>query len=186
MKKIILILSIAVIGSSFQQSNKEVNKIEIAEKYINALNESDYDGIIGLFKDSIRMKELVYSSVFSKDEYYSLFQWDSTFYPSYKILGIKKENDAVRMTVSKECPRILFLNEEPNVTDEIIRFEDGKIKSIETIKYIVFNEKVWEKNKANLVEWVETHHPGLNGFLYDQTKKGAMKYLQAIRLYQSR
>lgn len=184
MQKIILTIVISIIGISCQYSNESVNKVEIAEEYINALNESDYDEIITLFKDSVRLKELVYSSAFSKEEYYHLFQWDSTFHPTYKILSIQEENGAVRMKVSKECTRILFLNEEPNVTDELVRFEDGKINSIEITNYVVFNEEKWEKNRADLVSWVEANHPELNGFLYDQTKKGALKYLEALRLYQ--
>ncbi len=186
MKKTLFIVIICLLGISCRQPKTDVNKMEVTKNYIKALNTSDYDAIIGLFKDSIRMKEIVYSSVFSKDEYYQLFQWDSTFSPTYKILEIKEENDAIRMTVSKECPRILFLNEEPNVTDETVKFEDGKIKSIEITKYVVLNEKVWERNRTQLVEWIETHHPELDGFLYDQTKKGAIKYLEAIKRYQAR
>ena len=186
MKKAILLVCISLIGISCQQSNKRIDKIEIAQNYIKALNTSDYDGIIGLFKDSIRMKEVVYSSVFSKDNYYQLFQWDSTFSPTYKLLEIKEVNDVVQMKVSKECPRILFLNEEPMVTDEVLKFEEGKIESVEITKYVVFNQKGWDRNRANLVEWTETHHPELDGFLYDQTRKGAINYLEAIKRYQAR
>ncbi len=106
MKKVLLIVPIVFLWISCHHSTKVVNKVEVVKEYINALNESNYDGIVSLFKDSVRMKELVYSSVFSKKEYYQLFQWDSTFHPTYKILEIKEENGLVRMTVSKECPRI--------------------------------------------------------------------------------
>ena len=186
MKISVLVSFVFMIALSCQPANKGVNKVEIAEQYINALNATDYEAIVGLFKDSVRMKEIVYSSVFSKDAYYTLFQWDSTFHPLYKILGIKEENGVVKMTVSKECPRILFLNEVPNVTEETIKFEDGKIQSVEITQYVVFNEKTWETNRDSLVAWVEKHHPSLNGFLYDQTKQGAIKYLEAIQRYQSR
>ncbi|MEM8507749.1 MAG: hypothetical protein AAF717_07960 [Bacteroidota bacterium] len=185
MKKIFIIVCISLLNISCRQSNPNMNKTKVAENYINALNTSDYDAIIELFKDSIRMKELVYSSVFSKDDYYQLFQWDSTFSPVYKIIEIKEEDDAVRMTVSKECPRILFLNQEPIVTNEIVEFEDGKIHSIEITKYVVFNEKEWEFQRTKLVEWTEQHSPERNDFLYDQTKEGAIKYLEVIKRYTS-
>ncbi|MEQ9442629.1 MAG: hypothetical protein RIG62_26550 [Cyclobacteriaceae bacterium] len=183
-KKRLLFISIAFLGLSCQQASKPVSHVAAAKEYIQVLNESDYEGVISLFKDSIRMKELVYSSVFSREEYYQLFQWDSVFHPTYQILDIKEENDGVRMTVSKECTRIRFLNEAPNVTDERLTFEQGKITHVEILNYIVFNEATWEKNRADLVQWVEREHPALDGFLYDQTKKGALKYLKAINLYQ--
>lgn len=182
-KKRLLFISIAFLALSCQQASKPVSHVAAAKEYIQVQNESDYEGVISLFKDSIRMKELVYSSVFSKEEYYQLFQWDSVFHPTYQILDIKEENDGVRMTVSKACPRIRFLNEAPMVTDERVT-EQGKITYVEILNYIVFNEETWEKNRADLVQWVEREHPELDGFLYDQTKKGALKYLKAINLYQ--
>ena len=185
MIRILLALFIVSIVMSCQSPDQKVDKVEIAKEYIDALNDSDFNRITALFKDSIRMSELKYTSVLSQNEYYPLFQWDSTFHPVYKILKIENEKEFVRMTVSKQCPRILFLNEEPVVTDEFVAFHDDKIKSIQIRNYVVFNDEKWEENRANLTTWVEMNHPEFNGFLHDQTKKGASNYLQAISLYQN-
>ena len=50
--------------------------------------------------------------------------------------------------------------------------------------YVDFKVATWEKNRTELLRWVDEHHPELNGFLYDQTEAGGMKFLKAIELYQ--
>ncbi|WP_339788794.1 nuclear transport factor 2 family protein [uncultured Imperialibacter sp.] len=153
--------------------------------YFEALNESDYDEVTSLFLDSIRMREGIYTSVFSKQAYKHMFQWDSTFHPTYEIREIEQSGDTVLMQVSKTCTRIHFLHEEPTVTKERVVFQNGKILSIEIVDFVVFNDERWATNRAHLVSFVEENHPELNGFLHDQTKAGAIKYLKAIELYQS-
>lgn len=167
-----------------KQAQATIPKTQLVEQYINALNKSDFQQVRFLFFDSIRLKELDYVSVFSKDDYYHLFQWDSTFHPTYKILEIQEDKSGVKMKVSKECKRILFLNQEPIVTHEFVKFKDNKIMSVDIIDYKVFNDSIWSLNRANLVSWITTNHPELNGFLHDQSKQGALNYLKAIQLYQ--
>lgn len=183
MNKITIVLFAVAFCLSCQQQ-KGVNKVQLVKDYVEALNESDYEKTTSLFLDSIRLKEMDYVSAFSKTEYLRLFQWDSIFQPKYQIFEIKEENGYVRMQVSKKCKRILFLNEEPNITDERVNFENGKITSIEILNYVVFNDDKWDKNRANLTSWIETNHPELIGFLHDQSKQGALNYLKAIELYQ--
>lgn len=186
MKKLLFFAPfLAVLLYSCQPSKKEVDKVQLVKDYIAALNAFDYPAIIDKFKDSIRLKERVYESTFSKEDYYVHFQWDSTLHPVYKILEIKEAEDGtVHMHVSKLEERIQFLNEEAIVTDEVVSFEDGKIHNIDIVNYVVFNEVEWINNRKRLVAWVNTNHPELNGFLHDQTREGALNYLKALEYYE--
>lgn len=143
---------------------------------IDALNASDYDKLVGLFVDSIRFNEMDYIRTFSREEYRSLFQWDSVFAPTYRILNVKKAGGELHLKVSKECERINFLHEKPFVTNEIMQIKDGGIYQIDVIEYVNFNDSLWVDKREKLVSWIEKNHPGLNGFIYDQTKEGAVKF----------
>lgn len=185
MKVAIFILCV-VMAMSCGQKSKKIDKVEIVKDYINALNVSDYKQVVGLFRDSIRLKEMDYVSTFSKEAYHSLFQWDSTFGPKYQILDIRSDGDDVRMKVSKQCDRILFLNQEPIITQEMVKFDGDAIQSIDIVEYVVFNDSLWSAKREDLVSWIEGHHPDLNGFIHDQTKQGAMNYQKAMAFYRNR
>ncbi|NVJ47916.1 MAG: hypothetical protein HWE07_12345 [Cytophagia bacterium] len=169
---------------SCESKKEEVNKVQLVQEYIQALNDFDYQGIISKFNDSIRMKEIVYSSTFSKADFYDHFQWDSIFQPKYEILKIEEKADGtIDMEISKQGPRILFLNEKPTVNHEIISFEKGKIREVHILEYIVFDEETWSRKRQNLLDWIDANHPELNGFIHDQTKQGALNYLKALEYY---
>ncbi|SFB87024.1 hypothetical protein SAMN04487891_103144 [Flagellimonas taeanensis] len=185
-KKLAIFTLCVLMAMSCQQKNKEIDKVKIVNDYIDALNASDYDKVAGLFRDSIRLREMDYVSAFSKEGYHSLFQWDSTFHPKYEILDVKSDGNEVRMKVSKQCERILFLNEEPIITQEVVKFDGDAIQSIDIVEYVVFNDSLWSAKRADLMAWIENHHPELNGFIYDQTKQGALNYLKAMALYKNR
>jgi hypothetical protein len=78
--------------------------------------------------------------------------------------------------------RISFLHEEPFITNQIIKFKNNKIISVET-EYVDFNEATWNRNKKGLLSWIGENHPELIGFIFDQTESGGMKFLKAIELY---
>lgn len=185
-KKLAVFALCILMAMSCQQKNKGIDKVKIVNDYIDALNVSDYEKVTGLFRDSIRLKEMDYVSAFSKEAYHSLFQWDSTFGPKYQILDIRSDGDGVRMKVSKQCERILFLNEEPIITQEVVKFDGDAIQSIDIVEYVVFNDSLWSAKREDLVSWIEDHHPDLNGFIHDQTKQGAMNYRKAMALYRNR
>lgn len=167
-----------------QPKEKEVDRVQLVESYVEALNNFDYEGIVSKFQDSVRLKEIVFESFFSRDQYYKLFQWDSIFQPKYEILNINElPGDKVEMEVSKQDPRILYLNEQPIVTHEIVSFDGNKIKLVEIDRYVIFDEVTWTNNRKRLVNWVNSNHPELNGFLHDQTKEGAQKYMKALEYY---
>ena len=57
---------------------------------------------------------------------------------------------------------------------------------LETTKYEVFNDSTFVKNRDELVNWTNEYHPELQGFLFDQTKEGGLKYIKAIEFYRKR
>lgn len=165
-----------------QSSQKE----QLAQDYYQALDESDFTGIVRLQLDSVRVKEGQYTSVYSVGDYVNWFQWDSVFQPSYKILDMRTTEEGIEIKVSKDDPRIQFLNERPLVTKEQLQIKAGKIYSLEVLEYISFNNEQWDANREKLVSWVDKNHPELNGFINDQTLKGGLDYLKALDLYAQR
>ncbi|MCL6267244.1 hypothetical protein [Flagellimonas myxillae] len=184
MRKIFAIALLAILIGSCKEEQKEVGKVEMVKSYIDALNESNYNAVVSMFADSIRLNELVYKSTFSKEQYGNLFQWDSVFKPRYKILEIQLKEGVVEMRVSKQCKRIHFLNGEPIITREQVKFDANNIHSIDIVEYVVFNDSLWTKNRAELVSWTSNNHPELDNFLFDQSLEGGVKFKEAIDRYQ--
>ena len=189
MNRIVVLLFLLAIGFiSCKNSEKEIDKLGIAEKYYEILDKSNISGIETLLSDSLLTKETEYDyeQTFSKKEYVEWLKWDSVFDPTYKILEIEQENGNVKAKISKTDKRISFLHKEPIVTHQVIRFDNDKISSIETTKYVVFNDSTFVKTRDGLLNWIDKNHPELNGFIHDQTKAGGMKYLKAIELYENK
>lgn len=185
MKKVVALFFCLVVAVSCMHHNKEIDKAQIAENYISALNNSDYTKVAEMFLDSIRFNEMDYMRTFTKEGYRDLIQWDSVFHPTYQILDRKEMGDEIHLKVSKTCDRIMFLQGEPFISREVIKFKEGSIYSIDIVDYVDFNDSLWIANREDLVSWIGEHHPELNGFIYDQTKKGAINYLKAMELYRS-
>lgn len=179
-----LILSVGM--NSCKNSDKEINKIELVKKYFKHLNHPKTFNTITLFTDSLWTKEGDYEQIYSLNEYQDWLKWDAIFEPTYKILQIKQEDSIVIVNVSKIDKRISFLHGEPIITKQLFQFNHDKISSIETYEYINFKEAIFIQNRNMLLSWVEENHPELNGFLYDQSEKGATKYLNAIHLFNNR
>lgn len=172
---------------SCQNPVKKVDKLEIAKQYYKALDNSDYSEIANLLTDSLLTKETEYDykQTFSVKAYVEWMKWDSVFNPTYKILDIEQKNEIVKAKISKTDKRINFLHETPIVTNEIIQFEENKIICIERTN-VIFNDTTFLKNRKKLLNWIDKNHPELNGFLHDQTKAGAIKYLNAINCYNNK
>jgi hypothetical protein len=162
--------------------------LKIAKNYYEVLDKSNVSGIETLLTDSLLTKETEYGyeQTFSKKEYVEWLKWDSVFEPTYKILEIRQENGTVKAKISKTDKRIFFLHKEPIVTDQVIRFDKDKITSIETTKYVIFNDSLFVANRENLLNWVDENHPEIGGFINDQTKTGGMKYLKVLELYENK
>lgn len=185
---IFLVFVIAFVGC--KKTEKPINKLEIAEKYFEALNKSDGVKMKTLLADSIVtvIPKYEYELAFSKNDYTEKWlKWDAVFEPTYKVLAMELENGTVKVKVSKVDKRILFFMQKPFITNEILRFSNGKIIAAET-EYLNFNETIWEQNKTELLAWTEENYPELNlsHFIYDQTKFGGKKLLKAMELYKNK
>ncbi|WP_108866585.1 hypothetical protein [Aquimarina aquimarini] len=188
MNKIIVFLFLTIGFISCKTSEKEINRLEIAKQYYKALNNSDSTVMKILLTDSLLTKETDYDYIqtFSQNQYIEEWmKWDSVFDPTYKILEIKQENEIVKAKVTKIDKRINFLHQEPTVWNAVIRFDTDKIISIERTN-VIFNEKTWGRNRAELLSWIDKNHPELNGSIYEQTEIGGTKFLKAIELYKNR
>ncbi|KAA1245009.1 hypothetical protein [Aquimarina sp. RZ0] len=186
-KSIITILLISIGFMSCKNSEGKIDKLEIAKRYYHILNNSNHYGLSPLIADSIVTIESDYNykQTFSKNEYIEWQKWDAVFEPTYEILQIEQHDQIIKAKILKMDKRIFFLQEEPFITNQTIRFRNNKISAVET-NYVNFKEKIWGKNKNELVGWIDKNHPELNGFIYDQTEKGALRYLKAIELYKHR
>ncbi|NAS11956.1 hypothetical protein [Poritiphilus flavus] len=187
MKKKIFFLTLLLLTGfiSCKDTKKGTDHIEIVKNYYQALDESNFNKLSPLIADSFSSRELEYVKVFSKREYREFIRWDSVFHPEYQILEIAENDGLIKLKVSKAGIRSLFLNEEPIITREEVRIQEGKIESVAITEYVVFNEARWTKNRVDLLSFIEENHPELNGFLTDQTMQGAMNYLKAIALFKS-
>ncbi|OEK01242.1 hypothetical protein BFP97_06835 [Roseivirga sp. 4D4] len=186
MKRICLVISCIALtllscNSRVQQSNEK----DLIKAYYASLNNFQLQVVSDYFYDSVRMKENDYRYIASKDSFYLKLQWDSVFRPKYKVIAIEEASDDIMVEVSKSDPRILFLNEEPTIYRDRFSFKNGKIHSIETVEFILFNWDLWDENRSKIVNYIKDNQPELDGFLYDQTKQGGINYLKAINLYKA-
>jgi len=94
------------------------------------------------------------------------------------------EKGTVRAKVSKTDKRILFFMKKPFLSNQILRFKNNKIISIEE-ESLNFDEATWGKNRTELLRWISKNHPELNGSIDDQTEAGAKKLLKALELYKN-
>ena len=183
-KAIVLFLLLTIGFISCKYSEKEIDKVEIAKQYFKVLDNSDYSKMSDWFADSLTTIEGEYKQTYSKRDYLEFLKWDSVFDPNYEILVIEQNNGIVKAKISKMDKRISFLHEDPFITNQIIKFKNDKIISVET-EYVDFNKATWERNKNGLLSWIDENHPELNGFIYDQTESGGIKFLKAIEIYKN-
>lgn len=176
-----ILLSICVF--SFGSCSRKNHNTQLVQNYYNQLNHSKYLELSEFIRDSITISEGSYNMNYSKNDYYKFFQWDSVFSPKYEILEIKEIDKKVEVRVSKICARIKFLNQKPIISKEVIEIKNQKISKIKNVE-MDSDFKLWNIKKNKIVSWIKKNHPQLDGFIHDQTKKGAQNYLKAINLYQ--
>jgi len=162
---------------------KSLDKVSLAKQYYDVLNTANYDKAKELIADSLLTTEGEYRKIFSQKDYINLLKWDAVFKPDYEIVNIKEENDVVKTIVIQTNERILFLHESPIVFNQIIRFENDKISSVETPSYVNFNDSIFSSSREKLLKWIKQNHPEMKSFIYDQTEEGGRSYLNAINLY---
>jgi len=188
MNRILIICLLLLVGLvSCKKSENTIDKLEITEKYFVALDESNSTKMKDLLNDSLitTIPKYEYEVRYSKNDYLGKWlKWDSIFEPTYKVLEMNLENGIVKAKVSKVDNRILFFMQKPFLTNEILRFKNDKIITVET-EYLNFDEETWGKNRNRLLSWVSENHPELNGFINDQTEAGGKKFLKALELYET-
>ncbi|TBM98497.1 hypothetical protein EYD45_16230 [Hyunsoonleella flava] len=186
MNKLTVFLLLITIGTtSCKNSEKELDKLEIAKKFYVAINNSNPSETTELITEIFTTIDDGFEQKYSGNEYAEWVKWDSVFQPTYEILEIGQENGTVKAKISKIDKRISFLHHEPIITNEIIQFEGNRIKNINRTS-ASFNVDKFVKNRDELVNWITENQPELNGFLNDQTKSGGMNYLKAIELYRNK
>ncbi len=185
---LLLLLTIGII--SCKNSEKELDKLEIAEKYFDAFAKSNSSEMKDFLADSLitTVPKYEYEVKFSRNEYVeNWLKWDSVFEPTYKVLEMNLENGTVKAKVSKTDKRILFFMHKPFLSNYIIRFQNNKIVSIEE-EYLNFDEATWGENRSELLNWTKENHPemDLDHFINVQTESGGKKLLKAIELYKNK
>lgn len=164
---------------------KGLDKISLVKQYYEVLNTANYDKAKALIADSLLTTEGEYTKVFSQQDYINLLKWDAVFEPEYKLINIEEDEGVIKTTISQTNQRILFLHKSPIVFNQIIRFENDKISSVEMPSYVVFNDSIFSSNRGKLLKWIKQNHPEMKSFIYDQTEEGARNYLNAINLYKN-
>jgi hypothetical protein len=179
--KIITIQVVLILFCSSCNNNlKTKTEVDIVKEYYNSVNVLNFTGILKIVDDSIIRTEGDFLLSAGKTDLYRMFQWDSVFGPKYKIIELSQDSSLVSVMFSKTCKRIEFLHDTVTVCRSLFAFDKGKISSINTTEYILFDFKKWQSRRDTLVEWIDKNHPELNGFVFDQTKEGAENYLKAI------
>ena len=165
--------------------NSQLSDEEIVISYYSALNEGNFDQVKDYIADSLYFIEGEQKVKLSRDSYYNYFQWDSVFQPQFKVLDIETIDDYVQVRLESKSDRLKFLEHNPLVTEQQIRFSDQKITRVEYTKYIDVDWSLWSTKRDSLIKWMEIHHPEHPEFINDLTKTGAENYLKAIALFQA-
>lgn len=164
----------------------KIDKVKMAQAFYEAMSASDLDALSRLYEDSIRVGEGGEIRAIAFEDYRPWLAWDSVFHPEYEVKEILELDSSLVVKVSKICERVLFLNEEPLVTRELLNFRNGKIHSLVIQEYVDYDLDAWVARREELVSWVAEKHPELDGFIHDQTLQGGLNYLKAIDLFQNR
>ncbi len=176
---ILIILTLPLLSC---QSLRKNNSSILVKEFYEGMNTGNYSKIKELIGDRILIKEGDYVTHYCKEEYYTLFRWDSVFNPEYKLIETVKKGKNVEVKISQTCDRIQFLNQNPIISKAMIKFNSGKIKMIDIIEQDS-DFKLWNIKKEKVIQWIKKNHSELDGFIHDQTIEGAQKYKKVIDLY---
>ncbi len=166
--------------------NEKATRTEMVATYYTAFDTSNFDEIKSVIDESFIMVDGEYETTYSQDSFYEQFKWDSVFQPTYKIIEMAEQDNQVIATVASSSLRYAFLENDPLICRFKVSFNSDKISKIEATSYVDTDWKIWQTKVDSLVSWVSTNHPELDGFIHDLSMQGAMDYLEAIDLYESR
>lgn len=181
---LVLFLVFSLCSSCSKKQKLEHPYRLLVQDYYNALNAGEIDKAQTFLADSIIKIEGVEKIAYAKQDFTQYLEWDLSFDPKYGLSNIDAATqDSVALTVTKQCKRILFLNEAPTKYEEVWTIKEGKLAGFEIQNYISFNDTLWVKNVTALTSFINKNHPELKTFIYNQTEQGAQDYLKAITLY---
>lgn len=179
---IILLSALFIVGCT--QNN--TTHIEAAEKYFQARNSFQFDEIKKLIADSLTIVEGDHKMYYSQDSFYEIFKWDSIFQSSYEIVSLEEIDEHIIASIALSSIRNRFLKNDLMTCLYKLSFESGQIAKIESLDCHNADWETWENRVNKLVEWIALNHPELDGFIHDMSMKGAINYLEAITLYESK
>ena len=165
-------------------SCQTLDKEQLTRDYYQSLEDADFERVLSFQYDSVRVIESNYSTTYAPKDYVHWLQWDAVFRPTYTILDLEVTVEGVAVMISKDDPRIRFLNDKPLLTKERLTFKGDKIYSLNILEYVNLNNATWNAKREKLVGWINKNHPELDGFIYDQTLEGGLNYKKALKLYQ--
>ena len=157
----------------------------IVSQFYTGFNTGNYKLIAESIGDTLTLIAGDYVMPYSRQDYYTFFQWDSTFQTTYEITELSEEKSTTWVTVSGTSMRFEFLENSPLTTRSKLTLTNGRITRIEEIDSPGANWEKWTERRDCLVSWIDQFHPELSGFINDMTKRGAENYKQAIKLYRA-
>jgi hypothetical protein len=178
---LILFLLHFVIGCNEQKFTRQ----ETVNTYYTARDAGSYNELKTVVNDSITISAGDYTMPYDLNSFYEEFKWDSIFKTSYTLVELEEENNQIVASVTMNSLRNTFLKNNAMTCDYRISFNHGKISKIEELTCINVNWEIWKKEVDTLVDRIHKHHPELDGFIYDMTMNGSLKYLKAIELYEA-
>ena len=181
MRYTLLLLSLLLycMGCKYKNSNHQKTVTE----YYSAFDSRDFQKIHHLISDQITLVSGDFTTPYSKDRFYTFYKWDSVFQTNYDLIHLERIDDHIKATVSLSSIRNEYLNNNAMTCAYNIYFDEDKISKIEELDCTNVNWADWQSERDTLVDWIKIHHPELDGFINDMTKKGAQNYLKAIEYY---
>jgi hypothetical protein len=183
MKNTLLLLVLLVIFASCNEQS--ISNKETVENYYNARANANFKELGKFVSDSVTIVAGDFVMPYDSAGFYEEFKWDSVFKPSYKVLGLKEENNKVIATIAINSIKHEFLKNSAMTCEYKISFSSGKIAKIEELDCKDADWASWQQERDSLVNWINKEHPELNGFINDMTMMGAQNYLKAIELYKA-
>lgn len=179
MRRIQLMLIFGLLIACNQQDTKS-----LFENYIDGYYKHGFESISNLFADTITILDIDgYKAIYPKQDFKIFYQWDSVFKPTYELISLTYTDSTVDVIQSVSSERFEFLGNNPLKTRHRMYFDKGLITKIENMEYLNVDWVIWVEKRDSLVNWIDSNHQELSGFINDMTKKGAEDYIKAIELY---
>ena len=159
---------------------------EVVNGYYKARSETNYSEVKKYVSDSLTIVSGDFVMPFDHHSFYEVFKWDSLFRPTYEVVKIEDVDHHIVVSVKLNSVRSEFLKNSYMTCHYKLSFEAGRISKFEEMNCDDVDWNIWEQEVNSLVHWVKEHHPELDGFIHDMTKKGAQNYLRAMELYEKR